>query len=69
MQVIVMCGGYYEHFKEHFHRINNLHGIAASILLRTQLFFNDEDILAFPMGEKLLKIAKKLKFLKKSDKN
>ncbi|MBQ5543455.1 MAG: bis(5'-nucleosyl)-tetraphosphatase (symmetrical) YqeK [Mycoplasmataceae bacterium] len=35
----------YEHFKHYFHRINNLHGIAASILLRTQLFFNDEDIL------------------------
>lgn len=35
----------YERFKEHFHRINNLHGIAASILLKTQLFFNDEDIL------------------------
>ena len=35
----------YEIFKDHFHRINNLHGIAANILLRTQLFFNDEDIL------------------------
>ena len=39
-----------------------------AILIATKAF-NDEDILAFPMGEKLLKIAKKLKFLKKSDKN
>ena len=39
-----------------------------AILIATKAF-NDEDILAFPIGEKLLKIAEKLKFLKKSDKN